>query len=291
MKDIINKLEQLGFTTYESKVFITLYQGYRMSAAEIAKEAKIPRTSVYDILKNFSKKGICNEIETPTKLEYEIIDTNVIQSKIQIDLETEHKKKVRLLNDCFREIKPKFRSKSAPEYKSEVELLKGFNRQREQKFLELVKKSSKAILIMNKFVGNISTELDDESKKFFKRGGVIKSIYEANSNFRIKINNRWENVTRQGLIKLCETFIKQGEEIKLVNEVPQFVAIFDEKIVYFSLWDENIPKEDATDIFIHNKKFAAFITTMFNTYWDKADSIEIFKKHFLSQKNNFQGEN
>jgi sugar-specific transcriptional regulator TrmB len=284
MKDIISKLEQLGFTNYESKVFLTLYQGYRMSAAEIAKEAKIPRTSVYDILKNFSKKGICNEIETPTKFVYEIIDTNVIESKIQIDLETAHKKNLNLLKDCFKEMRPVFKSKRPPEFKSEVELLKGFNRQREQKFLELVQKSNKAILIMNRFKGNVSTELDSESKKFFKRGGVIKSIYEANSNFRIKINNRWENVTREGLIKLCETFMKHGEQIKLVNEIPQFVAIFDEKIVYFSLWDENIPKEDATDIFIHNKKFAAFITTMFNTYWDKADPIDTFKKHFLSQK-------
>jgi sugar-specific transcriptional regulator TrmB len=282
MKDTINKLEQLGFTTYESKVFITLYQG--MSAAEIAKEAKIPRTSAYDILKNFSKRGICNEIETPTKLEYEIIDTNVIQSKIQIDLETEHKKKVRLLNDCFRDIRQTFKSKQLPEFYSRVELLKGFNREREQKFIQLVRNSKKAILVINRLKGNVSTELDDESKKFFKRGGVIKSIYEANSDFRIKINNHWENITREGLIKLCETFIKQGEEIKLINEQTQFVAIFDEKIVYFSLYDNEVAKEDETDIIIHNKKFAAFITTMFNTYWDKADSIEIFKKHFFKSE-------
>lgn len=284
MKDTINKLEQLGFTNYESKVFITLYQGYRMSAAEIAKEAKIPRTSAYDILKSFSKKGLCNEIETPTKFVYEIIDSDVIKSKIQIDVDREHRQKSTLLQATFKDLKPIFKSKRPPEYSSEVELLKGYNRQREQKFLELVKKSKKAILVMNRFKGNVSSELESESTKFFKRGGVIKSIYEANSNFKIKINNRWENVTREGLIKLCETFIKQGEEIKLLNEVPQFVAIFDEEIVYFSLYDENIPKEDATDIFIHNKKFAAFITNMFNTYWDKADTLESFKKHFFNSE-------
>ena len=65
MRKEIDKLEKLGFTNYEARVFIALYEGYRMSAAEIAKEAKIPRPSVYNVLRNFSKKGICNELHTP----------------------------------------------------------------------------------------------------------------------------------------------------------------------------------------------------------------------------------
>jgi sugar-specific transcriptional regulator TrmB len=284
MKDAISKLEKIGFTNYESKVFLTLYQGYRMSAAEIAKEAKIPRTSVYDILKSFAKKGICNEIETPTKLVYEIIDTNIIQGKIQIEMESDFKKRVSLLKECFREIKPLFKSKRGKEYAADVELIKGFNRQREQKFLELVKKSTSAVLIMNRLRGSlVSAELDDESKRFLRRGGVIKSIYESNSNFKIKINNKWENVTHEGLIKLCETFIKQGEQVKLMSEVPQFMAVFDEKIVYFSLYDETIPKEENSDIFINNKRFAAFISNLFNMYWDKADTIESIKKQIFNK--------
>ncbi|RPI14804.1 MAG: hypothetical protein EHM58_15595 [Ignavibacteriae bacterium] len=283
MKDKINRLERLGFTNYESKVFLTLYQGYRMSAADIAKDSKIPRTSVYDILKTFARKGICNEIETPTKLVYEIIDTNVLEDKIQIDIESEYKNKVRLLRDCFRDIKPLFKSKKPKEYVSDVELIKGFNRHREQKFLDLVKNSKSAILLMNRLKGNVSSELDEESKKFFKRGGVFKSIYESNSNFRIKINNKWENVTREGLIKLCETFIKQGEQIKLLDKVPQIMAVFDDSTVYFSLYDENIPIEETSDVIIKNKKFAAFITGLFTSYWDSADTIETLKQQLYNK--------
>ncbi|HCN36883.1 MAG TPA: TrmB family transcriptional regulator, partial [Bacteroidetes bacterium] len=56
MKELITKLESLGFTTYESKVFLVLMKGHNMTAAEIAEEAGIPRTSVYDILKIFAEK-------------------------------------------------------------------------------------------------------------------------------------------------------------------------------------------------------------------------------------------
>src|SRR5205085_9127530 len=96
------------------------------------------------------------------------------------------------LKECFRNIKPIYKSKQSPEYKTDVELIKGFNLHRDIKFLELVKNSEKGILIMNRFKGNVSVELDAESEKLFKRGGYIKSIYENSTNFKLKINNKWQ---------------------------------------------------------------------------------------------------
>ncbi len=283
MKELINKLENLGFTTYESKVFLVIYQGYRMSAAEIAKEARIPRPSVYEILRNFAKKGICNEIQTPSKLIYEVIDSNVIEDKIKIELESEFKTKMSGLTDCFAALRPVYKSKRPPEYNTDVELLKGFNLHREQKFMELVKSSSKGILFMNRFKGNVSTDLDEESKKFYKRGGYVKTIYENKTDFRLKINNKWQNVTKEGLIKICEEFTKYGEQIRFLDEVPQIMAVFDEKIVYINLYDESIPIRDMSDIIIKNKRFATFMTGLFNLYWDKANSLEELKKQIYNK--------
>ncbi len=278
MKEILKKIERLGLGNYEAKVFLVLYQGYRMSAAAIAKEAKIPRTSVYDILKSFSAKGFCNEVKTPKKLVYEVISSRVLEDKIKIEIEQEYKKRMIALQDCFASIKPLYKSKQPPEFMADVELLKGYNLHREQKFLELVKNSKKAIMIMNRFKGNVSVKLDNESKRFHKRGGVIRSIYEGNGDFKLQINNKWQNVTKEGLIRLCETFAAQGEEVRLMEEVPQFMAIFDERIVYFSLYDENIPGKDMSDVIIFNERFASFIKSLFYLYWDKADTLETLKK-------------
>ena len=84
--ELQNKLEALGFTTYESKVFLVLMNGFNMTAAEIAEEARIPRTSVYDILKLFVDRGYVNEIQTPSKLRYEMIDPDIIEGKIENEL-------------------------------------------------------------------------------------------------------------------------------------------------------------------------------------------------------------
>ena len=287
-REIIKRFENLGFTNYEARVFITLYQGYLMSATEIAKDAKIPRPSVYEILRSFAKKGYCNEIKTPSKLLYEIIDTNVIQNKFEKQFRNDFLTKQSDLKECFRRLKPVYKSKRPPEYRADVELIKGFNRQREQKFMDLVRSSKKAILLMNRLEGNVATELDRESKKFHRKGGVVKSIYEASDNFRIKINNKWKNVTKESLIKLCEAFEKQGEQVRLRSRVPQIMAVFDEKTVFFSLYDESIPKSDMSDIIIKNKRFASFVTELFNVYWDKSDSLNMFKKLLKNNPSNFK---
>jgi len=132
--------------------------------------------------------------------------------------------------------------------------------------------------------------LDDESKKFHKRGGVLKSIYEAGSDFRIKINNKWQNVTHEGLIKLCEEFSAQGEQVRLIDQVPQIMAVFDESTVFFSLYDENIPIKDMSDVIIKNRRFAKFITGLFNMYWDKADTLEVLKKELNNKTTKFSGD-
>lgn len=278
MKDTLNKIERLGFSSYEAKVFLVLYQGYKMSAAEIAKEAKIPRTSVYDILKTFTEKGLCNEVKTPSKLIYEVIDSKVLEDKVKMEIEQEFKKKMIAADDCFNALKPIYKSKQPPEFKADVELIKGYNRLRSQKFVELVKNSKHAIMIMNRLTGKISLELDNESVKFHKRGGKIKSIYQSTSDFKIQINNKWQNVSREGLIKFCEEFAKQGEEVRFMEEVPQIMAVFDDDIVYFSLYDENIPFRDMSDVIIKNRRFAKFIINLFNMYWDKSDTLELLKK-------------
>ncbi len=274
----IEKLEKLGFSNYEAKVFLALYTGSVMSASDIAKEAKIPRPSVYEILRSFAKKGFCNEITTPTKQLFEVISSKVIEDKLEIQIKSDYESRLTCLKDCFNDIKPLYRTKQPPEYKSDVELIKGFNLHRELKFLELVKKSSKGIMIMNRFMGNVSEKIDSESRRLFKRGGYIRSIYENSTDFKLKINDKWQDVTKQDLIKLCEGFVKQGEDIRFLNEVPQILAVFDESIVYISLYDEKVSTRDSSDVIIKNRRFAAFISGLFNIYWDRADSLEMLKK-------------
>jgi sugar-specific transcriptional regulator TrmB len=277
MEDIIKKLEILGFTIYESKVFTVLMSGHNMTAAEIAEKANIPRTSVYDILKQFAEKGFCNEIQTSTKLRYEMIDPDVIEGRIQRDINTEHRNKSTQLKSSFEVLKSLYKVSAPDENKVDVELIKGFNKFRVVKFMDLLKDSKKEMFLMNRMEGHVSHELDEEVIKFFKRGGKIRSIYEMSLNFKLEKKGLWTTPAKEDIINLLFNFEKQGEEIRLAKIVPQNMAIFDQHVVFLSLSDITIPKNNRTDVIIRNKNFAVYMIELFEKYWENSSTLDEFK--------------
>ena len=102
-KDLIYKLQEIGFKEYESKIFLVLLKGSALSASEIADKANIRRTSVYEILKSFAARGFCNEIETNTILRYEMIDPRVISDKLEKEIKQDNQSKIENLKATFNE--------------------------------------------------------------------------------------------------------------------------------------------------------------------------------------------
>lgn len=282
MEDLIDKLGELGFTKYESKVFIVLLKGYNMSAPEVAEDAKVPKSSAYDILKSFSEKGYCNEIQTPSKMRYEMIDPEIVKGKLENELDRLYSTKLKVLNSSFEKFTPLYKSEYLSEGKVDVELIKGFNLYRFTKFLDLLKSSKEEMLLMNRLEGHVSKDLDVATKMFFKKGGKIRSIYEASLNFKFEKEGKWINVTQNDLINLCEKFQKEGEQIRLADKVPQNMAIFDRKIVFINLVDKTKPKDNKTDIIIRNEEYAANQIELFELYWERSFTIKDFKEKFVN---------
>jgi sugar-specific transcriptional regulator TrmB len=284
-EETIHNLEALGFTTYESKVFCALFESNKMTGSEIAKAAKIPRSSAYDIIKSFTQKGFCNEIQTSSVVLYELIDPIVVEDKLSHEINNTARVRLDKLKDSFDKLKPLFKSKSKEKEKVDVELIKGFNKHRRFKFWNLLNETSKELLLMTRLEGNISKESDEASQALIKRGGKIRSIYEASLNFKIKIEGTWNNVNPEGLVEICEKFVKQGEQIKLTNKVHQNLAIFDRKIVFVSLVDPEIPVYNRSDVIIKNEFYANAMVDYFDSCWDSSDSVEQFKNKLIGDIN------
>lgn len=267
---LIERLKSLGFKEYESKVLIVLLKGIPMSASEIAKEAKIIRNSIYDILKSFVEKGYCNEIETNTILNYQIIDPAVILDKISSDYKATFRRRMESLDDTFRELQQIYKAESgkvdAPD--KNIQLIRGFNKHRVEKLIELVNNTKFEILGMFSPRRVVVDELSHDAKIFIKNGGVIKSIYQLGDDK--EINGE--------LLKACESFEKAGELVKLADFKLTNTFIFDEETVYINLSsDKSIPKHKQADLIIKNPDYAAHIKDLFNMYWDKSHTVNDYK--------------
>lgn len=76
----IQTLKTLGLTTYEALAYLTLNSLIKAKATQISEESTIPRSKVYDVLKNLQKKGYI-EIEHGRPIIYHAIPAKEIFEK------------------------------------------------------------------------------------------------------------------------------------------------------------------------------------------------------------------
>ena len=276
--EFLNKLQQVGFKEHESKIFLVLLKGSALSASEIAGKANIRRTSVYEVLKTFASRGFCNEIETNTILKYEMIDPRVIADKIEREIKRNNLEKIESLKSTFSEIEKLHKSEESNALSNvNIELIRGFNKHRQEKFIELLKSAKEEILFMIRLEGYVSEEIDANAKNFIKNGGVIKSIYEANLNFKIIKDNSRKDATLEDLLRICGKFEKYGEKVRISESELPNITIFDKKIVFINILDKTVPRHNNADIIINNESFANRMMDLFNYYWNSSKLIRELK--------------
>ncbi|MEO6694002.1 MAG: helix-turn-helix domain-containing protein [Ignavibacteria bacterium] len=286
-KELIYKLQQIGFKEYESKIFLVLLKGSALSASEIAEKANIRRTAVYEILKSFAARGFCNEIETNTILKYEMIDPRVIADKIENEIEENNRSKISNIKETFKEFETLHKSEESSENKNvNIELIRGFNRHRQEKFIELFNSANHEILFMIRLEGYVSEELESDANDFFKKGGVIKSVYEASHNFKIIKDSSRQDATFEDLLRICRRFESSGEQVRISSSELPNMTIFDKKIVFIKILDKLVPRHNNADIIIKNESFAKKMIDLFNYYWRSSYKIDDLKKAPSMEFNN-----
>jgi sugar-specific transcriptional regulator TrmB len=280
-QNLIEKLKSVGFKEYESKVFIVLLKGIPMSASEIAKEAKIIRNSIYDILKSFVQKGFCNEIETNTILNYQIIDPEIVMDKIMREYTDGYHNKLESLKDTFTELKEIYNAKTEKNEGADIgiQLIRGINAHRVAKYADLLKNSKLEVLGMYRLKWLVSDDLNEDAIRIVKGGGVVKTIYQVSPDFKIIKGGKPEAGSAAELIKVCETFRKNGEDVRLSDVKIPNITVFDKENIFINMTGEkNVPKYKQADIIIKNPEFAQHMRDLFNFYWNQAITIDEFKK-------------
>ena len=284
VNDITDELELIGFTTQEAKVICALFEGYIMTPTEVAKQTGISRAYAYDVLKSFAQKGICNEIQTSSIVKYELIEPNIVKDKIEKEIYDTYRTRTDTLNSAFRKLIPRYKTKVAKQEESDVELIKGFNKHRFEKFVELMNGAKKEMLLINKLGGYIQTDIDKNTKELIKKGCKLKSIYEVSGNFKIRVENQWIEASDGDLLEVFSRFESIGEQVRLSREVHQNMIIIDRKIVFVSLADPKLPKNSRSDVIIKDEYYANSMAQYFEYFWNQSKTISEFKTEISKKK-------
>ncbi|WP_297417878.1 TrmB family transcriptional regulator [Thermococcus sp.] len=100
--EIIDKLQKLGLTKYESVAYITLLKLGPSKATDVTKESGIPHTRVYDVLSSLHRKGFVDVMQGSPRL-YKPVNPEVVLEKIKEDFIEDIEKLKGAFLDLYRE--------------------------------------------------------------------------------------------------------------------------------------------------------------------------------------------
>ena len=80
--DLVEKLKEIGFNSYEAKVYIALLKKYPATGYEVSKLAGIPQSRTYDTLKVLEEKNIVTSANTKP-VTYTPIKPKLLTSRFQ----------------------------------------------------------------------------------------------------------------------------------------------------------------------------------------------------------------
>lgn len=101
MDDIIHKLTQFGFSTYEAKAYLALLQKNPAIGYEVSKIAKIPTAKIYETLTSLKNKGIVLSSTSEPVLYYPV-DPDVLLNRIHRQFD----EKIETLNGLLDKVAP-----------------------------------------------------------------------------------------------------------------------------------------------------------------------------------------
>ena len=204
MEKIINVLAKFGLSTYESKAYITMCSMINGKAIDISEASGIPRSKIYDVLKELNKKGFV-EVERTKPLKYTVVTPKVVFERESEKIEAE-------LAECEEELSELY-NQEISKTQAPVWLI-NTSEKIIAKELEIIERSRSSISMR---IGFLLEGEGDELIKAFRRLGEDVSI-------RILASS--ECYIDKEKVEIIETFKKSGlRNLEIIKADIPFVKV------------------------------------------------------------------
>jgi len=292
-----DRLKSLGLTSYETKCYLALLQRGTLTVPEISTIAGVPRSNAYDALEKMMSKGICVSKPGNTK-RYSASPPDLLRETLLMNLDEETESELqKLKRDQSTALKKKEqemlqRKKAAeaditqvmrdlqPEYEKSrkqtdpldyIEIIKG-GYQIHRRFLELIADAQQEIMGFTKPPYTVPREKLREEQvdpqlEALKRGVRNRSIYEMPK----------DEDERRFLFLHGDRSVQLGAEIRVLEELPMKMIIFDSKIVLTILEDALSGETSLTAQVVEHPALAKSLKILFETLWEQAQDYHVLK--------------
>ena len=290
---ILKRFKDLGITVYEAKCYISLLEKDSLTVPEISRIAKIARPNAYEALEKLLVKGFCifkpgktkryaaadpsflkdkissqinNELDTELNENVEVFRENLKKKELEI---LERKRAVgESVNKIVDELTPSYKNRRSNDSPLEyIEIIKDLYQIR-KKYLQLCREAKEEVLSFSKPpYGSPRKGLEEQIRQKPPQGRRTRAVYEIPKEKR---EIEW-------LFKCINISVSQGEEVRVIKELPMKMAIFDSRIVMLLLEDPVTKQPSLTTQIIRHRSLAKGLKMLFEMLWEQAEDFHILQ--------------
>jgi len=281
-------LRGTGLSGYEIKCYLSLLERDALTPPQVAKVAGIARPSAYDALEKLMSKGLCTSKLGDVK-KYSACDPALLQEKLlmelnevaQSKLEDLQRKEQEILETtkaakekvtkAIEELKPQYANSrldvSPLDY---IEIIKD-PYQMHKRFMQLVEGAKEELVGFAKppYSGTKERmkEQIEQQMRLIKKGLKMRTI--------------WEIPKDQEMMEWLNAYIteaaKYGDQMRVVEELPMKMAIFDSRIVILTLEDPVSKQTSVTTQVVEHRALARTLKLTFEALWAQAKDYHVLK--------------
>ena len=261
---LIEKLKQMGFSDYEAKCYLALFERDSLSVSEVAILAGVPRPNAYEALGKLAVKGLCLAVPGKTK-KFTVADPEYLREKQLEKLHQSLMAAQETIDSVAGELLPLYKRRSFDDSPLDyMEILKD-PYQVHRKVIRLCNEAHDEILAFSKPPYAFSNKKQREEQRApqydaLRRGVKVRTIYELPPDDNDKI----------AIFDAAKPFLELGEKARAIEELPIKLIVFDKKTVLFALVDPIIGRPSVTSLVAEHRALAASFSVLFESFWEKA---------------------
>jgi predicted DNA-binding transcriptional regulator len=274
-------LEELGLTNYEARVYLALIRRDVFTAAEVAREAQVPRQRVYDVLEGLTRRQLA--LLRPGKVAgYSAVAPETAVHRLMEQQRRSLGRLERLSDELAQELLPTWdNGRTHTDPLDYVEVLRDAA-DISERFARIQSEAERELLSFSRppWVNPPAENVAgiEASARLHAAGRTVRSLYSS------------DVLDDAEVLDVVRQFVEVGEEIRIAEHLPLKLVIADGSTVLCDMPDPVARAGATTSLVIRHPSLAEALRLAFHAVWDESPTLEVALKQREEQEIRDQAE-